>query len=405
MKSGRHSLVAVYRANIIEIPQGWTEGPLPLQYGTIKADSQARGTYFRPECARILYGTARQPRRWHSVQRAHDATQPVIATELLVADADVGNRAAFAIFHLNVRPEMLHGLLRDLARRSQSAKVKLELSGHLEPWAALDLTAAPFTVAFLTSTDRHLPRPSSLSGVRSWTRPEEWLWLLASRSSQVDYPPDPQYASQLFGGTVVLSADWRCLVARDGAAFVGLRRDHGEQDPYFGYAQLYTHSTYLDALLLGMIQESHIETMTDASARAFEARDLAQNLRKLETSTARFRSIYWLRNNSSHGAANDILAAYQSQHHLPERFDMVTTEIADLSRMVQTNETQRVSAALGIITVVGLPLGTALGVLQTLRTSSPWDLVIGLGASLAVTGFLLLTRLGRLLIRTVRRLR
>jgi hypothetical protein len=206
-------------------------------------------------------------------------------------------------------------------------------------------------------------------------------------------------------GTVVLSADWRGLITRDGAAFVGLRRDLGEHDPFLGYAQLYAHTAYLDALLLGMIQRSHIEGMIDTSARAFEAQDMPRHLSRLEDRAARFRSIYWLRDASAHGPANDILTAYQAQHRLPDRFDAVLGEIADLNRIVQTQEGQRVGAALGVLTVVGIPFGAAFGILQILGASSPWDLTIGLVAALAVTIGLLLTRVGRVLVREVRRLR
>jgi hypothetical protein len=100
-----------------------------------------------------------------------------------------------------------------------------------------------------------------------------------------------------------------------------------------------------------MIQRSHIETMVDEAARAFEAGDMPRHLGNLEKQAARFRTIYWLRDASEHGPANDILTAYQAQHHLPDRFDTVVGEIADLNRIVQTREGQRISAALGVITV------------------------------------------------------
>lgn len=329
----------------------------------------------------------------------------MFGAELLTPDSAGPPDIAFAIFHVGTSQGKLPALLRGIAGRRGSPLQAPDLAAGLRPYATLTPSTRPYTAAFLTSTSRQLPRPPGTRHVRSWSRAEQWLWLLASRTSPADYPPDPDHASQLLSGTVSLSADWRALVTRDGAAFVGLRRDHGEPDAFLGYAQLYTHTIYLDALLLGMIQRSYIETMIDDAARAFEAHDLPRHLNNLEERAAWFHSIYWLRNASAHGPANDILTAYQSQHHLPDRFDTVLGEIADLSRIVQTQEGQRVGAALGIITVIGLPLGTAFGVLQALGTNSPWYLLIGLLAALAVTGGLLLTRLGRLLVRDVRRLR
>jgi hypothetical protein len=328
----------------------------------------------------------------------------VFAVELLAPDP-VGQPAeALAIFHLNTDQANIADLVRRVAGRRASPAPAPDLAAPLHPYATLAPRARPFTIAFLTSTERRLPRPPDASHVRSWSRAEQWLWLLASRSSQTDYPPDPDHADQLLSGTVVLSADWRGLITRDGAAFVGLRRDHGNDDPFLGYAQLYTHTAYLDALILGMIQRSNIEMMTDDAARAFDAQDLPRHLGKLEERAARFRSVYWLRDTSAHGPPNDILTAYQAQHRLPERFDTVLSEIGDLSRIVQTQEGQQVGAALSVITVLGLPIGTVLGILQVLGANSPSDLLIGMLAALAATGGLLLTRLGRLLIRALRRM-
>ncbi|SQD95029.1 conserved membrane hypothetical protein [Parafrankia sp. Ea1.12] len=256
----------------------------------------------------------------------------------------------------------------------------------------------------MTHFGANLPPPADAASVSSWTSTDLWLWHLASRTTRTDFPPDPDHANELLSGKVILSADWRGLITRDGAAFVSLRPDQGEEDLFFGFAQLYTHTAYLDALIIGMIQNANITRMIDEASRAFDTKDLPRHLAGLEKRAAYFRNIYWLRDASTHGPANDILTAYQVQHHLPEKFDAVLNEIADLNRIVQTQESQRVNAALGIITVLGLPFGIAFAVLQSLGTDSPRDLLIGTLAALAGTGALLLTSFGRLLLRTLRRL-
>ncbi|WP_239376836.1 hypothetical protein [Frankia sp. Cj5] len=381
----------------------WAEGPVPLGHRDIEATDAARRTYFSPPCTRVLYGDGTRPSRWHRLASVQIAGGEIFAVELVIPDLAGRSDTAFAIFHINSHQGQLRDLLRSLAGRRGTSSLVPDLEAALQPWALL-FAGRPYTVAFLSSTEQQLPRPLGARHVRSWSRAEQWLWLLASRTSPDDYPPDPDHADQLLGGTVVLSGDWRGLVTRDGAAFVGLRRDRGDRDPFLGYAQLYAHTTYLDAILLGMIQRSHIEAMVDEAARAFDADDMPRHLPKLEEQAARFRSIYWLRDASAHGSANDILTAYQSQHRLPERFDAVLAEIADLNRIVQTQEGQRVAAALGLLTVVGLPFGTAFGVLQIIGTNSLFYLMMGLLAASVTTVLLLLTRLGRLLIRELRRL-
>jgi hypothetical protein len=257
----------------------------------------------------------------------------------------------------------------------------------------------------MTWTGLQPPPPRGISPHLGWPPTQAWLWLLASRTTPADYPPDPAHADRLLAGTIALSADWRGLIVRDGAAFVALRPDRGTDDPFLSHAQLFTHTTYLDALLLGMIQRASVEQMVTDSATAFDAPDMPCHLEQLQARTARFRTIYWLRDASNHGPANDILDAYQAQHGLPERFDAVVTEIADLARILQDRQAQRTGAALGILTIVGLPFGIALETLQALGTSSPTSLTIGLITAATVTGALLTTRVGRLLVHQIRQLK
>lgn len=399
----------VVRSAFVTGRPDWPEGPLPLRHCETEATSAARGSYFSLACARILYGTRERPSRWHCHTSIPTSGIPtsnatVFGVEILIPNPSREPDRAFAIFHLRTDAPDLLDLLRAVAGRKNSPTAPPDLTATLPAWAALTGAGRAFTIAFLTRSDDELPPPAEAAPIASWSNADQWLWHLASRTAWSDYPPDPDHADELLGGKVVLSADWRGLVTRDGAAFVGLRRDLGAEDPFLGFAQLYAHTAYLDALIIGMIQNANITTMIDEAALAYDAKDLPRHLAKLEERAARFRTIYWLRDAGAHGPANDILTAYQAQHHLPERFDAVLSEIADLNRIVQTQEGQRVGAALGIITVVGLPFGTAFAVLQTLETASPRDLLIGMLAAFAGTGALLLTRFGRLLLRTFQRI-
>jgi hypothetical protein len=383
---------------------------LPLRVDTLTASTPARANYFSAPCIRILYGAPDRPTRWHRLgedlhqDRGH-GRDDVLGVELLVPDPEAEPRTALAVLHLTAPGDTQLELLRSAAGRRGADAVLPDLDALIHPYAVAVTDRRAFTVAFRTSSR---PRPTPPPGYTrrlGWSPEQAWLWHLASRSTQADYPPDPEHADRLLAGALVLSADWRGLVTRDGAAFVALRPDRGPTDPFYNYAQLYTHTTYLDALLLGMIQRDSVERMVTESAAAFEAEDLPRHLEHLEQRAARFRTIYWLRDASRHGHANDILNAYHTEHELPERFNTVLNEIADLGRITQTQESQRIGAALGVLTIVGLPLGTALETLQALGADTPRDLLVALGIALAVTGALLTTRLGRLLIRQLRQLR
>ncbi|MCK9895325.1 hypothetical protein [Frankia sp. AgB32] len=241
----------------------------------------------------------------------------------------------------------------------------------------------------MTRGAARLADPDEAAQVPHWSPVERWLWLLASRSAHSDYPPDPDDADALLAGLVRLSADWRALINRDGAAFLGLRRDLGASDPYFGFAKVYMHTVYLDALLLGMTQRLSIDQLTDSAARSFQSRDLASHLMELEIRAAHFRAMYWLRDTGDHGHATQILAAYQGQYDLDARFHLVVNEISELARVVQARGNEQVSAALGVITVLGLPIGVTLGIVQIIGANGVVPVSVALGASFSATAVIL----------------
>ncbi|SFC35949.1 hypothetical protein [Streptomyces aidingensis] len=161
-------------------------------------------------------------------------------------------------------------------------------------------------------------------------------------------------------------------------------------------------TVYLDALLLGSIQRDHIDEIADSLSDVFDGPGLARRVAALEGQLARFRSVYWQQHLTAHGPANDLLVAFQEQYRLPERFADVTAQAADFGQWVQTRQNQQISGALGILTILGLPLGTALGVVQALGTDSPWHLAAGLGAAFAATAAALATPYGRLVLASLR---
>ncbi|GAA3820681.1 hypothetical protein [Streptomyces chiangmaiensis] len=136
--------------------------------------------------------------------------------------------------------------------------------------------------------------------------------------------------------------------------------------------------------------------MFDSSPR------LAHRVAGLEKNIAVFRSTYWRQHLTAHGPANDLLLAFQNQHRLPARFNEILAEAADYSRLVQTQESQQISAALGVLTILGLPLGTALSILQVLGDGSVTHLLIALALSVAATTAVLTTRYGRLVLSSLR---
>ncbi|WP_173915121.1 hypothetical protein [Streptomyces barkulensis] len=409
----RQVLAVVLPVRLLREPDGpeWAEGPFPFELGERRTDAATRTTYFAPASARVLYGTRERPCRWHRPAAAEHEGLRLDGLELLRTATVRGPACALAVLHFTVTRPLLP-VLRAIGHRTPADPDPL--TGPLEPGHLLGETAEvrdttgtfaiarPYTVAFLTPGPGHTPalRPNPQTPVPPGA--DRWLWQLASRSVPADYPLAPETAAEELSRAVRISADWSALVLRHGTAFLGHRPDPGGGD-FYAFAALHARTVYLDALLLGSLQRDHIDELTDELSAVFDdGSGLASRVAALERNIARFRSTYWRQHLTAHGPANGLLLAFQNQHRLPERFTEILAEAADYSRLVQTQESQQISGALGVLTILGLPLGTALGILQVLGDDSPVHLLAALGLSVVVTAAALTTRYGRLVLSSLR---
>lgn len=406
----RQELTVVLPARLTRVP-GWPEGPFPFELGSRRTDAATRATYFAPASARALYGAPGRPCRWYLPQDVKHDGLHLLGIELLRAATARNPEHALAVLHFTVDRPLLP-VLRALAGRRASTADE-PLTGPFAPTALLagvaDVRAAgapftisrPYTIAFMAPTDQHTPvLRNSPAGTLPDTA-DSWLWQLSSRSTPEDFPLPPESAGQQLNDIVRISADWSALVLRQGTAFLGHRPDTGAGD-FFEFGALHSRTVYLDALLLGTLQRDHIDELTDELSEVFDSSRLARRVAALERNIALFRSTYWRQHLTAHGPANDLLLAFQNQYRLPARFTEILAEAADYSRLVQTQESQQISGALGVLTVLGLPLGTALSILQVLGDDSVAHLLIALGLSVAATAAALTTRYGRLVLSSLR---
>lgn len=405
----RQALTVILPIHLESAPR-WAEGPFPFQLGSRRTDAATRSTYFAPASARVLYGAPGKPCRWHRPMSVDQEGLHLHGMELLRTATSRNPGHALAVLHLTVARPLLP-VLRAIGHRP--AADPDPLTGPLSPGDLLggiaDIRASagtfaiarPYTIAFLTPAPHHTPalRPTAQDTLPRGA--DQWLWQLASRSTPADYPLAPETTAEVFGQAVRVSADWSALVLRQGAAFLGHREDTGEGD-FYDFAALHARTVYLDALLLGSLQRDHIDELTDELSAVFDGSRLAGRVASLERNIALFRSTYWRQHLTAHGAANDLLMTFQTQHRLPGRFAEILAEAADYSRLVQTQESQQISGALGVLTILGLPLGTALGILQVLGDQSLSHLLAALGLSVAATAAALTTRYGRLVLSSLR---
>ena len=393
----------------VRLPQDppWAAGPLPFGQNDGPAELRARAQLFTPSAARALYD-----RRWHLTAVREQGPLRLDAMELLRTPTARAPEQALAALHFTVSGAPVLPLLRAFSHRRLSPDPD-PLTGEFAPAALLagvaDTTAPsapfalarPYTVAFLVP-DAGLaealrdPDTGELPGSA-----DRLLQSLASRAAPSDIPMAPEYVPDLAAEIRRVSADWSALVLRQGAAFLGHHADTGPGD-FYDNAERNARGVYLDALLLGTVQRDHIDELTDDLSAVFDGPGLARRVAALEQRIARFRSTYWRQHLSAHGPANELLLSFQAKHRLPERFTQILGEAADQARLVQTQESQQIAGALGVLTVLGLPLATALSILQVLGDEHPWHLVAALAAAFAATGAALLTRYGRLVLNSLR---
>jgi hypothetical protein len=171
-------------------------------------------------------------------------------------------------------------------------------------------------------------------------------------------PPDPE-DPRLLDGIVHLSAAWGALVLRDGAAFVAM--PDATDDVFLAtLAPVYVRSIYVDALLLGVLQERALNSFANRLALLDSRHARAAEIPALETELTQFRNVLWWQHITTQGPGNEIIMRYQAQHRLPALLEQIVWEFSDYSRQVESASNVRTGAALGLITLVGLPLTLAL---------------------------------------------
>lgn len=405
----RQELTVVLPVRLLRVP-AWSEGPFPFELGSRRTDAETRSTYFAPASARALYGAPGRPRRWYlPLDTKHDGLH-LLGMELLRAATARRPEHALAVLHFSVERPLLP-VLRALAGRRSDSPSNHSPGRSTRPGYSL---ASPTCV-----TPAHRSPSPGLTPSPSWPRRHSTLPLSAAASRRTSrnlgpmavatgvtlhagrLPLPPETAAEQLKDVLRISADWSALVLRQGAAFLGHRTDTGTGD-FFEFGALHSRTVYLDALLLGALQRDHIDELTDELSEVFTSSRLARRVATLERNIAVFRSTYWRQHLTAHGAANDLLLAFQNQHRLPARFQEILAEAADYSRLVQTQESQQISGALGVLTILGLPLGTALGILQVVDDHSVAHLLIAVGLSVAATAAVLTTRYGRLVLSSLR---
>jgi hypothetical protein len=360
-------------------------------------DATARSTYFAPRAAAALYGAGR---RHLDLSKHRPLLDDAVVVAAEVVELEHGSDEAVLMLHLELPKDPVAAVacanrLAHIAAPDHAVRVwaRERLGGAMIP-AAVRRAKTTCLMTFA----RDAPSPGWEAAYAAWSPEEQWLWQVASVTPFARYPPHPDAVDELRRSTVRLSADWQALVLRDGTGFVGARPDLGDADPFFGSAERYFRSVYLDALVLGEVQRMLLMRLADDLAALEDPIEHPDRLAILERRLSRFRNIFWWQQVTSHGPANDLLVLFQAQHRLPALVDQVVAELADYARQTQTAAALRSNALLAVITILGLPLGIAVALAQMVNQHRWLVLSVAVAVALLVAAAVFATGTGRELI-------
>ena len=357
----RRSSGAVVVPVVIGRDPEWPTGPLPLSITTAAgffprpdspvADRSGRLTYFEPRVAEALYGSTENPCRWHTlISEDLFVDNPLRAVELLATS--LLRPAGLAIFHfeLGQNPHSAISRLAVAPRTDRDVLMSVLPQGVTIP----DQVRRGLTISFVTFGDA--PPPVMPSEYDMWKPQDQWLWLMASAVPFDRYPPDPE-DTDLFAGRLRLSATWQALVLRDGIAFVGTTADSGATTGFHASAQMFTHSLYLDVLLLGALQISAYNELSNRLARLDTLRLAPGLLADLEERLIEVRNVLGADHVTVRGHGNELLERYRAQHRAPQLLARLVEDLTASARYVEAVGARQFNAVLGLITVLGLPFG------------------------------------------------
>ncbi|MEV6862452.1 hypothetical protein AB0M44_15825 [Streptosporangium subroseum] len=201
----RQALVVVYEARSPAAPI-WAPGPLILRHRQVRSTAEARGEYYSVKAARVLYGDATHPRRWHDASHRVVGDVEITGVEALRV-TDEPDAYGLVAIHLRPRRGTPIALLRALARRRDAPPADFDPQELIDGQAKIEPGGRPFTVSFVTPIKQGLPRLYRQPRYWRWAPALQWLWALASRTSLADYPPDPQNLEPANDEIIRLSSD------------------------------------------------------------------------------------------------------------------------------------------------------------------------------------------------------
>ncbi|HUZ83442.1 MAG TPA: hypothetical protein VMU66_02010, partial [Gaiellales bacterium] len=160
-------------------------------------------------------------------------------------------------------------------------------------------------------------------------------------------------------------------------------------------AEVSVRTTYLDVVLLGLVQRQYLAAFADAMALLGDPIENPNQLRRLEAQFRRFRNTYWWQQVTSQEYGNRLLDLFAERNWVGSQFAQVVDELATYSGQVQTAAAERTNALVALATIPVVPFAVAFGLIGALHLDGVTSAALALGLALAVSLLVLATAAGR----------
>ncbi|MEV0846271.1 hypothetical protein AB0J21_10410 [Streptomyces sp. NPDC049954] len=385
-------------------PRGYEPGPLPLLWrrpqNPVWSTTASRIKYTHAGLAPLLWD---ESVRWHRTITHQDGEPPerlrpapsgllLDAIELVSLNAHARSslramRArppanAVAVFHGNMpahaAPADMIRLLRDCVDLDPE-----HADGAHRRWAdemlppgwgvARDVREAVY-LCLVTSTTG-LPPLNAASARRGLDVVDQWLLHLYEASEK---PGDRDIASR----RISLAGGLRAVLGRRGLVAVGTENDvprSGHEESYYEASSFFQRTLYTDALVMAQLQDILLDALDGEVELAARTEPDLRRIFRLERDLLIFRRSYLGVRFGPGDKSGVILRAWQTRSDTQAKVQSLKEDLAELSRQVQTSETETTNAILGLIAAIGLPLATGLAIWAGLpdagATSLWWTLL------------------------------
>lgn len=297
---------------------------------------------------------------------------------------------AVAILHGHLPADLPPKILPETLRRSaeldtehQDGEQRAWIDNHILP-EHTSVSTSEREAVYLSLATSATGLPDLSVGAGDPADPcEQWLWHLyrATRSR-----PEQGALADLLKKEYHFTGGVRSVFGLRGLATVGTWKDiikQGYTESYYAGSAYHNRTLYSDAFSLAKLQDIVLEAFQSELAQLAKSKPHKKRIFQLERNLLIFQTTYWSCGFGKNEDVEAILRRWQAEAELTQKIQILKDDLTELSRQVQTFETETTNAILGLIATVGLPLATGLAIwagLPDAGVKSLWQTLVPVGA-------------------------